>query len=206
VLIRPDDLEVRHCGRRYWRKRECGDDAEVACPRPAQPPEEIRRVVLIAFEHLPVCEHDLGGKQVVERKPIRAPEKAETAAEGEPRDPDRRTSAGGDRETVLAQPLAQLTGARAGTDPHHTVGDADLAHWRDVDHGPPSGREASKAVAAASRSDLEAGASGELDRRSDVSGHRAAHDRLRLELVEAGDERPARPFVLLRSGQQHRAG
>src|SRR6266511_2074160 len=110
-------------------------------------------------------------------------------------------TAGRERQLVLKQLLAEVTRARAGTDPHQAVSDDDRAQRSHVDDDPARRRVPGQAMAAAPRCRVGTVAASARDDLGDVLGSRAAHDRLRLDLVEAGDERLAHPLVRLRSGQ-----
>jgi len=88
----------------------------------------------------------------------------------------------------------------------HTIGHDDRAHRRHVDQDAARRRVSGQAVAAAPRRPVDAVPPREGDDLRDILGDRTAHDGLGADLVEAGDERPASPLVLVRPGQHNVTG
>src|SRR6266536_1624441 len=70
-------------------------------------------VTLVAFGHVPVCQHDLCAEQVVEGEAVAAPEDSVASAEGDATDADRRAGAAWHGDAVGQEALVHFAQARA---------------------------------------------------------------------------------------------
>ena len=182
------------------------DDAEVAAA-PSDGPEEVGMALLVDPEQLPVCGHDLGGEQVVDREAVGAHEKAHASAERDPADPDRCRVAEPRREPMLAGPHAVLASGEPRVCPCRAIFDIELErlHLGEIDHDAAVGGAVSgDAVPAASNGKVRPGLGresngarhvvrvGDSSDRGGPSIEAAVEDRSRLVvvLVVGTDDRP----------------
>ncbi len=163
-------------------------------------------VLLVGKQRAPIREHDLGREQLVHRQPVPAPENPDPAAERQPGDPDRRTTAGHDRPAMRVQRVVHGPKPGSGTHAHGAVGDLDRVHQRGVDDDLPTRRAPGEAVTSTADRDRQPSSARECQRFGDILGRPAAHDRLRLHVPEGRNRRLAYQLIVRRPRQQHVAG
>ena len=153
-------------------------------------------------EDAAVGEHDLGPDEVVGGDAVLPSEDPEAAAQGQPRHPDRRAGAAGDRQVVVLQGLVDLAQPRACAHRGHALGDRHRPHRRDVDEHAPGRGVAREAVPAGAGRELQTVPASERDRLRDVLGAGAGHDGRRPDVTEPGVERRGRCLVDGRAGER----
>jgi hypothetical protein len=152
------------------------DHTELAATRPAQTPEQVRFVVMVAVHDAAVREHDLCADEAVAGQPVPAPEQADPAAEGEAGDADRGTAPGRQGAAVGVERRVHLSQARAGSDRGDpVVCHGDAVEAGQVEHDPVRRRPAREAVPPATRDDAVPGGRRVRHGAHDVR-HRAAQD------------------------------
>jgi hypothetical protein len=174
---------------------EGGDHAEVATSGPAQRPEQLLVVVLVALDHPTVGRDDLGPEQVVAGQAVLPAQDPQPAAEGEAGDPDGGTAAGGAGQAVLGQRIVERAEPHAGTDGGHVPRDRHRAHGHDVEDDPVGRGPAGNRVPAAPDRCPLAQPAGDGERRGDVRGGRAQDDGRRPHMLEARHHRLAHRLV-----------
>ena len=196
VCVRPCQMHVGGGLRRgHGPEDKRRHDAEVAGAGAAERPEQVRLVVVVALEDAAVGEHDLRPDEVVGGDAVLPSEDPEAAAQGQPRHPDRRAGAAGDREVVVLQGLVDLAEARAGAHRGHAFGDRHRPHRRDVHEQAPGRGVGREAVPAGAGRELQAVPASERDRLCGVLGAGAGHDGRRPDVTEPGVERRGRCLV-----------
>ena len=146
---------------------------------------------LVAVDDAAVGEHHPCGDELVAGQPVLAAEDPQPAAEHEAGDPDRRAAARRDRHAVRIERVIDVAEPCAGADRRHPVADRHAVDRGDVDQHPLGRGAAGEAVPAGAHRQLESAAAGGRDRLGHVGGRRAARDRLRPEVVEEPERRPA---------------
>ena len=183
----PERLERGHLRRGHGRELERRDDADARPARPAQRPEQVRLLVLVAAHRAAVGEHDLGGDQRVRGQPVEAAEDPEPAAERQPGDADGRAAARRDRDAVGVERVVDVAQERAGADRRPPVGDGHGAHRRHVDQHARGRGAPGEAVPAAAHRERQPSGARMGDRLGDLlrSGAREGHRR--TDVLEAGE-------------------
>ena len=179
VPHRPVD---RHRVDRVRREREACHDPEVAAPASPACPEQVGVVLRAARADHAIRSDDRHVADVVARQAELSPRVADTPAECQPCDADRRTRSTGDRDAVRSEHAIDVHQPRAGADARRTSGriHPDRGEPRDVDHDPCRARVPRVAVPTAPRGDRDVVPPGPDNRLADVLGARAVDDRERV--------------------------
>ena len=161
---------------------ERSHNAEVAAA-PAQAPEEIRMLCRTGPQALAIGGHHIRRHQVVAGQAIFPLEPAETAAQGEARDPRRGIGAAGGRQAEHLRLTVQLAPGDPALGAHRAPGriDPDTLHRGQVNDDPAvAGGVAGDVVATPTHRHQQVMGTGKTDRREDIRHTRATHDHGRM--------------------------
>ena len=133
--VRPDQVEPGRERRRDGIDDQGRDHAEGATTGAPECPEQVRVMALVALEDATIRQNHARPTQLVAGQSVSAAEDAQSAAEGQSGDPDRRATARGNGQTMPVEGVVELPEPGPGTHRGDAICDGDRAHRRDVhDH------------------------------------------------------------------------